>query len=74
MKVIEHDGWCEIRANLGYRLKDVNDHYIPKHYDNNGNLIEEHKPTYFDRTCVGHIISVDEAMKLYNEEYDERSE
>lgn len=74
MKLIEKDNFNILQANLGYLLRAKNDVYQPSYIDENGEKIEEYKPSYSFKVYVPKTITLEEAEKMYEEEYDERSE
>lgn len=69
MKVILHTTPKLLIADENKMLRDINDVYIPEHYDENGNFIEEHKPYYSSVIFLGvQITSLEQAQQLYVEE------
>lgn len=57
-----------IVAEKGKHIRARNDVYVPEHTDENGNLIEEHKPYYTTTIFPPDIIDEQEMHKLYVEE------
>ena len=56
-------------ADEGKMLRDINDVYVAEHYDEEGNLISEHKPYYSSVIFLGEQInSLEECKELYIEE------
>ena len=56
-------------ADKGKLLRDINDVYVAEHYDEEGNLIPEHKPYYSSVIFLAEQIdSLEECQKLYVEE------
>lgn len=74
MKIIEKENFNILQANIGYLLRDKNDVYKPAYIDENGNKVEEYKPYYFYKAYVPKTLTLEEAERIYEEEYDERSE
>lgn len=69
MKVILHTTPKLLIADENKMLRDINDVYIPEHYDENGNFVEEHKPYYSSVIFLGvQITSLEQAQQLYVEE------
>lgn len=74
MEIIEKASLSILQAKDGYVLRSIDDVFVEKHTDENGNEIEEHIPYYFKKAYVPKSVTLEEAEKLYVEEKDERSE
>ena len=57
-----------IVADEGKQIRAVNDVYTESYTDENGNLIEEHKPYYTTTVFVPDSFTEDQANELYVEE------
>lgn len=69
MQIILHTQPKLLIADKGKMLRDINDIYIPEHYDEYGNFVEEHKPYYSSVIFLGvQITSLEQAQELYVEE------
>ena len=54
-------------------IRDINDVYVAEHYDEEGNLVPEHKPYYSSVIFLGEQInSLEECKELYVEEEIEK--
>ena len=60
-------------ADEGKLLRDINDVYVAEHYDEDGNLVPEHKPYYSSVIFLGEQInSLEKCKELYVEEEIEK--
>lgn len=58
----------KIVASEGKHIRSKDDVYIPKHIDENGNVIEEHIPYYSTIIYVPDVITEEKMHELYVEE------
>lgn len=73
MQLIKHTKPKMIISDVGKWIRDINDVYIAEHYDEEGNLVPEHKPYYSSVIFLGEQInSLEECKKLYVEEEIEK--
>ena len=69
MQLITHTTPRLLVADEGKHIRDINDIYVPAHYDESGNWIEEHKPYYSTVIFLGtQITTLEQAQQLYIEE------
>lgn len=57
-----------IVADEGKHIRSIEDVYVPEHYDNEGNLVEEHFPYYSTTIFVPDTFTEEEMNELYVEE------
>ena len=57
-----------IVADEGKHIRSIEDVYVPEHYDNEGNLVEEHLPYYSTTIFVPDTFTEEEMNELYVEE------
>ena len=55
-------------ADEGKHIRGIDDIYIPAHYDEEGNYIEEYIPTYFVRAYVPNKVTEENIYEKYVEE------
>ena len=68
MKIIEHTKPRILVADEGKHIRDINDIYEAEHIDEEGNLIPEHFPYYFEFCFLADNINIADIDKLYIEE------
>ena len=69
MQIITHTNPKLLITDEGKLLRDINDIYVAEHYDEEGNLIPEHKPYYSSVIFLGEQINtLEKAKELYVEE------
>lgn len=68
MKLFNYTNPKMIVADEGKYIRSVDDVYVPEHYDEEGNLIEEHFPYYSTMVFVPDDFTEEEMYKLYIEE------
>lgn len=68
MKLIINEIPHKIVADKGKHIRDINDIYVPAHYDEEGNFIEEHSPYYSTLIYVPNSITEEDMNNMYIEE------
>ena len=68
MKLIDNTKPKKIVADEGKHIRSVDDVYVSEHYDNEGNLIEEHFPYYSTTIFVPDSFTEEQMNELYVEE------
>lgn len=68
MKFFDYTMPKMIVADEGKHIRSKNDVYIPEHYDEEGNLIEEHTPYYATTIFVPNSYIEEDIIKDYVEE------
>ena len=69
MQYVGHSKPKLLIADKGKLLRDINDVYVAEHYDEEGNLIPEHKPYYSSVIFLAEQIdSLEKCQELYVEE------
>lgn len=67
MTIIKEGNVNKLIADEGYLLKEKNDNYIAKHFDENGEVIEEYLPYSFSGAYVPETFTLEMAQELYEE-------
>lgn len=68
MKIIEDIKFNRLVADEGKHIRDINDIYIPGHYNERGDWEEEHIPYYFTLAYIPKKITEEMLDSLYIEE------
>lgn len=71
MKLIKEEKFNKLIADKGKRIRTKDDVYIPAHYDEEGNYIEEHIPSYFIKAYVPKKVTEINMYDKYIEEPEE---
>ena len=72
MTMINSEKLNTLKADEGMYLRNVNDVYVPEHNDEQGNVIPEHFPYYFEEVYLPLQITLEKAQELYVEEKIEK--
>lgn len=67
MEIIKEGNLTLLKASEGHKLKGINDNYIPKSIDENGNVTEEYIPYYFDKAYIPSNMTLETLSTLYEE-------
>jgi nanoRNase/pAp phosphatase (c-di-AMP/oligoRNAs hydrolase) len=68
MKFLDDITPKRIVAVEGKYVRSKNDVYVPKHYDEQGNIVEEHIPYYTDTVYVPDSFTEEQMNEIYVEE------
>lgn len=68
MKYIGYSNPILILADEGKHIRDINDVYVPEHYDEEGELVPEHIPHCSDMIFLASGTTEEQALELYVEE------
>ncbi|MBQ4263138.1 MAG: hypothetical protein IJB83_02700 [Bacilli bacterium] len=68
MKLFDYTEPKMIVADKGKHIRSVNDVYIEEHYDDEGNLVEEHFPYYSTTIFVPDSTTEKDMYEMYIEE------
>ena len=74
MKLFDYTKPKMIVADEGKHIRSVNDVYTEEHYDNEGNLVEEHFPYYSTTIFVPNDTTEEDVYEIYVEEQIEETE
>lgn len=67
MELIKENNITTLKPNEGYVLKRKDDNYIPKSTDEEGNIVEEYVPYYFETAYVPNNMSIGKLKEIYEE-------
>lgn len=68
MKLFSYTKPKMIVSDEGKHIRSVDDVYVPEHYDEEGNLVPEHKPYYTTTIFVPDNFTEEQMNDLYIEE------
>ena len=68
MKLIKEEKFNRLIADKGKHIRAKDDVYIPAHYDEEGNYIEEYIPNYFTEAYVPKKVTEENMYDKYIEE------
>lgn len=68
MKLFSYTKPKMIVSDEGKHIRSVDDVYVPEHYDEEGNLVPEHKPYYTTTIFVPDNFTEEQMNELYIEE------
>ena len=74
MKLFSYTKPKMIVSDEGKHIRSVDDVYVPEHYDEEGNLVPEHKPYYCTTIFVPDSFTEEQMNELYVEEEIKESE
>ena len=67
MEIVKEGNLTLLKASEGYKLKGINDNYIPKRIDEEGNITEEYIPYSFDKAYIPSNMTLETLSTLYEE-------
>lgn len=68
MQVITRGDLRLLLSDDGKHIRTINDVYVPEHEDEQGNIIPEHFPYYFEMMFLGSQVDITKLDELYVEE------
>lgn len=72
MKLLDYTKPKMIIADEGKHIREINDVYVPEHYDEDGNLVYEYFPHYSATIFVPDNFTEEQMNELYIEEEIEK--